>query len=79
MKSSPLRAWLRQERAREHAELCHAAHRLSQVVYALPDMIHAEVYHRSIREPTADRHIHGRDCEWQGRFVCFANLGTSHV
>jgi hypothetical protein len=47
---SALRTWLRRERAREYAD------RVAMTWSLFPSII---------REPNADRHIHGRDCEWR--------------
>lgn len=65
MKTSPLRTWLRQERAREHHWTLYW--RLFEVT-CKPDetrdrLVVPAAYDPIMREPSANKHIHGRDCD----------------
>lgn len=79
MKSSALRTWLRQERAREHADDEMTAvgymREWDEPSIGAPwddgfwdDMAWRctlrDHWSTRIREPRADVHIHGRDCDW---------------
>ena len=76
MKSSALRTWLRRERAREHAFRMYgrlfAIHGPAERLRG--DGIVLACAARGIREPRADVHIHGRDCDWAlgGCMTCLA-------
>lgn len=70
MKPSALRAWLRQERAREHAEWMDADRYTWDEVPVFGTRLTARIARPgSMREPRADVHIHGRDCD-QGWPTC---------
>jgi hypothetical protein len=64
---SALRSWLRRERAREYDRRVWG--RLFEVSASMDDIrknlavLVARPF-EGMREPTADVHIHGRDCEW---------------
>lgn len=66
MKLSALRTWLRQERAREHAAwLDDPGLEWVEVSMDEPGYTARIQVPRSLREPRADVHIHGRDCDYE--------------
>lgn len=63
VKGSALRTWLRQERVREHKRwIDDPGLEWVEVQMDERGYIARIQVPRSLREPAADRHIHGRDC-----------------